>query len=332
MLRLAVLGAGFMGGTHARALARMPHVEVVAIAGRRPERAQALAREVGARVVSLEEVLRDPSIDAVDVSLPTFMHREFVVGALEAGKHCIVEKPMASSLEDADAMIAAAHRSGKTLMVAQVLRFWPEYVRLHELAAGGALGTVRVVAAGRYSFFPNWAEWIQHPELTGGPVVDLMVHDFDQVNWLLGTPRAVFARGVRGRSGAHDHVIATVSYEGAEAVVEGSEMMPDTWPFTSTIRAIGDAATAEYIFRAGGPSVEMGQTQSGLSLYPTRGEAQVIAVPQADPYYAELEYFVECVRTGEQPTRVTLESARLALQLCLAARRSLEEGRRVEVT
>src|SRR5581483_8683347 len=114
---------------------------------------------------------------------------EATEAALAAGKHVFLEKPIALTLEDADAIVAAAERSGRMLMVGLVLRFWPEYVELQRRVAAGELGRPLAVSALRLSPPADWNDWMADRSQSGGTPVDLLIHDFDQMNWLLGTPR-----------------------------------------------------------------------------------------------------------------------------------------------
>ena len=134
MLRVGVLGAGFMGGTHARAFAKLSDVQVLGVSSRSADKAAALAEEVGAEPFTDAMALAtDPQVDIVSVTLPTHVHKEYTVAALNAGKSVLLEKPMGLSVEECDAMIAAADQSDQILMLAHVLRFWPEYVALVDL-------------------------------------------------------------------------------------------------------------------------------------------------------------------------------------------------------
>ena len=140
-MRIGVLGSGFMGGTHARAYAKLPDVDVVAVSSLHRDKAEALAAEVGARATTDNmAIIGDPSIEAISNTLPTHLHAEFTIAALEAGKHVLLEKPFALDVADCDRMIAAAQASGKMLVVAHVLRFWGAYVSLTEIVASGRLG------------------------------------------------------------------------------------------------------------------------------------------------------------------------------------------------
>jgi predicted dehydrogenase len=326
VITVAILGGGFMGASHAagyRALGERVRVKWVASRSR----GAAVAESVGAGFTTdLEAALRDPEVDAVDVCLPTPLHRAFAEAALAAGKHVLLEKPIALTVEDADALVAAADASDLVFMVGLTLRFWPEYVELQRRVVAGELGRPLAVQASRLSPPPDWNEWMADPAQSGGAAVDLMVHDFDQLNWLLGEPRRVFARAARP-----GHVHALVEYEGgAQGVVEGSLAMPKSYPFSSNIRVLCESGVAEYGFSAApaadGGNIGASDAARGLRLYPTGGEPETIPVASADPWGPEIEAFVAGCRARRRPEQGTPQQARLALLVSLAANRSLETG------
>lgn len=326
-MRIAVLGAGFMGGTHARALHQIDGVEVAAIYAQSTSRGEPLAHELKTTFTqSADELFADPSIDAIDICLPTPLHREMAERAIAAGKHVLLEKPITMTMEDADALVDLAEGTDRVFMIAHVLRFWPEYVELQKLAASGDHGQPISAVAYRRQAFPAWSALFSQADLTGGAVIDMMIHDFDAVNWLLGTPVAVAARGVLNpRSGGYDQVQVMIEYEGGRsALVDGGMMMPDSYPFTSSMQLLSERGAIEYHFHAGGRSVEMGQGLNLLTLYPPDGDPKIVEPKQIDPYQAELAYFVDCIRTGQPATRATPDDARIALAVALAARRALD--------
>jgi predicted dehydrogenase len=298
-----------------------------------------VAEIVGAEAsTDLEATISDPELDAVDVCLPTPMHREVALRSLEHGKAVFLEKPLALTAEDGDAIRTAAARSDRVFMVGLVLRFWPEYAELARRAAAGELGRLRVVSTTRLSPPADWADWYADVARSGGPPVDLMVHDFDQANWLLGTPRTVYARAVRtGDPSYPDHVIAVVDYEdGGEAVVEGSMAMPGSFPFSSSIRVLGDGGAAEYAFRAapaegGGNIGAVDPSARGLRVFRRDREPEVVLLDPVDPWAPEIEEFVSCLEQGRQPGNGTVDQALEALRVSLAANRSLETGRPEEM-
>lgn len=333
MVRVAVLGAGFMGGTHARAYGAMPGVEVAGIYAPSARRAGPLAEELGTTWTDdLGALIDDPAIEAIDVCLPTPRHRSATEAAIAAGKHVLLEKPLALTNEDADALVALGEQTDKVFMIAHVLRFWPEYVELARLVRSGQLGRPLSAVATRRQPFPAWSDLFARADLTGGAVVDMMIHDYDALNWLFGSPVSVHAHGHRNpRSGGYDQVQVLIDYGNASAVVDGGMMMPESYPFSSTLQVLCERGAIEYHFRAGGRSVEMAGGVNDLILYPAEGEPHKLAVAQQDPYAAECAYFVECIRSGMQADRATPHDARLAVEVALAARAELDgraEGRR----
>ena len=206
MLKIGILGVGFMGGTHAAAFAGLPDVQIVGISSRSGEKAAALAAKYGAEPFADAFALAtDPRVDIISNTLPTQLHKDLTVAALNAGKHVLVEKPMGLSVAECDEMIAAAKQSDRLLMVAHVLRFWPEYVAIADFLKTGALGKPLAATAKRLVGPPRWSDFFLHPEWSGGGVLDLQVHDLDTLNWLFGTPKTVYARGQRSpESGGWD--------------------------------------------------------------------------------------------------------------------------------
>lgn len=332
MIEVGIIGAGFMGKVHAQAYAKIPEVNVAFVVARTKEHAQSLAVQIGAKAeTDIEAVLRDPAIDLVDLSVPTPLHKEFAVRTFEAGKHVVIEKPLALSLPEADAIIEAAERSGKFLMVAHVLRFWPEYLAILALVQSEELGKPLLATAQRLSNMPQWATWFRDPEATGGAVLDLHIHDLDMMNWLFGQPKDVFATGIQGETGGWDHVLTSINYETVRTSIEASSMMPLDFPFTTGLRITCERGVIEYSFRAGGASFESGEPTHSLLVHKPGTPYQPLPFDERDAFENELAYFVNCVRSGKPPSIVTPEDARLALQTSLAARESLETGKVVSL-
>jgi predicted dehydrogenase len=324
-MKIGILGAGFMGTTHARAYAKIPGVSIAAVSSRQREKAEKLAAEFGARASTDDRsIIEDRSIDAISNTLPTHLHAGPTIAALEAGKHVLLEKPLVLEAADADGMFQATKRTGRTLMVAHVLRFWGEYVSLVELVHAGKLGKPMSAVAARLSQPPAWADWQLNLAWSGGAVLDLCVHDFDVLNWLLGAPKSVYARGKERLPGLWNDVHALVDYGGTNGAVDGCLVMPEGYPFTSALKVLCEGGVIELLFRAGGVSVEMG---GGASLTVHEGgKAYPVAPKPGDAYDNQAAYFVDCVRRGVAPALGTPEQARLAVAVANAARRSLESG------
>ncbi len=321
-MRIGVVGAGFMGGVHLRAYAGMPEVEVVGVADVRPETAATAAASVGARpYASYEALVAAEDVDLVDICLPTAYHRDLTVRAAREGKHVIVEKPLARNLEDAEAMIEAFSDNGGRLFVGHVVRFFPEYVRIKQMISAGDLGTVGVARTSRRSpFLTGWNDWYADWRLSGGVLLDLVIHDFDFLRWSLGEVERVYARGVLGREfNRLDYALVTLRFAaGAIAHVEGHWGYPG--PFNYSIEVAGSRAMVEASNTTPGPV----RLEGGM-LDP--GESPDIEVGKS-PYQAELEHFVRCAATGEEPV-VDARDAYEALRIGLAAAESAATGRPV---
>lgn len=324
-MKIGVLGAGFMGSTHARAFAKMSDVQVAVVSSRSLDKANRLAKEVGARATTNDwEIIEDPSLDAVSITLPTHLHSQFAIAALKAGKHVLLEKPFGLTVADCDAIMDVHRASDKILMIAHVLRFWPEYVKLIEIVHSGALGRPLSAVASRLSAPPGWADWFSDPAQSGGAVLDLIIHDLDVLNWIFGSPKTIYARGHQAAPGLWNDVHAIVDYGEAQGTVDGSEFLPRDYPFTCTLKVQCERGVGEFVFRAGGASIEQGGG-SRLVVY----EPDHVYVPEVkagDAYELEIAYFVDCVRNDQPATLGTPEQARLAVQLANAARHSLETG------
>ncbi len=324
MIQVAVLGAGMMGKAHVQALTQIEDVAIHTITATRLERASALAQTVGARAeIEIDRVLDDPQVEVIDITLPTPLHAPIAIRALEAGKHVIVEKPMALTLAEADAMIEASIKANRLLLVAHLLRFWPEYQAIQARLSDSQGGSPLFMSAYRLSKFPTWGEWFRDPEASGGAVLDLHIHDLDVANWLLGTPLSVRAQGVQTASGAWNHVTTLIEYaSGASASVEGSLMMPNSFPFRHGVRVLREHEAIEYQMRAGGSSFEMGQPENSFYVFENAG-IHSLAVEKHDPFVQQLQHFIACIRAGEPSQVITPQQARLALQVSLASKASL---------
>jgi predicted dehydrogenase len=323
---IAIVGAGFMGAVHAEAYAALGgRVRVRTVCSRSLERAARLAGPLGASATAnMEDVLGDPAVDAFDLCVPPLAHRSLAERAFSAGKHVLVEKPIALSLADADAIAAAAERAGAVLMVAHVCRFSPEYRAIARRLGGGDLGPPLAASARRLSAPADWAAWIADPAQSGGLALDLLVHDFDVLAWFLGRP--VAARTLR--LGGAGHVVAAVDFAAAPATVEGSGSLPASYPFTSDLRIRCEHGALEAGYRAAAGDVGgVGRGGFFAVQYADGAPPETLALDDEDAFVAELRAFVDAVVTGVRPEHGTHEQARDALAVALAVDRSLATGR-----
>ncbi|MBL7063679.1 MAG: Gfo/Idh/MocA family oxidoreductase [Anaerolineae bacterium] len=334
MLKVGILGAGFMGGTHAQAYSLIPDVQIVGVSSRSAEKAQTLADKYGAEpFTDAIKLATDPRVEAISNTLPTHLHKDLTITALQAGKHVLLEKPMGRSVAECDAIMEAARKSGRILMIGQTLRFWPDYMAIADLLASGRLGKPLAATAKRLAGPPRWAEFFLHPEQSGGQVLDLNIHDLDALNWLLGTPKTVFALGQRSpESGGWDLGMTLIDYGEVKAYAEGSALQSPEYPFTMSLSVLCERGSVEFSFRAGGEQVDA-RDAGGASLfvYEQGKPPQTLETPGGDAYAREVATFVESVRSGQPPQQGTPEQGRLAVATALAARQSIETGKIVTI-
>jgi predicted dehydrogenase len=212
MVRIGIVGIGFMGMIHYLAARKLKGARVTAICSRDPKKRAGDWRGIRGnfgpagthmdlakvkKYAELDDLLADPDIDLIDVCNPTQQHPETAVAALRAGKHVLVEKAIALDARDADAMLKAASHAGKLLMVAHVLPFFPEFAFAAEAVRGGKYGRLLGAHFTRVISRPDWSSDIGDPSKTGGPAVDLHIHDTHFIGLICGVPEKVFSSGVQ---------------------------------------------------------------------------------------------------------------------------------------
>ena len=341
MVKIGLVGFGFMGGMHAQCYSAGGEATIAAVADIEADRREKAKRLLDCAVYSdIDTMLAEAKVDAVDICTPTYLHEGHVVAAARAGKDILCEKPMALTLESCDTMIRAVEKAGVKMMVGHVIRFWPEHQVVKRIVALGEYGRVLWVSARRFSAPPDWAwkAWLADPARSGGAVHDLHIHDQDFIAYLIGSPKRVHARGAHGLGGGIDSVLS-LGWEhesGASSYAEGSLMMAPGYPFTMALTVSCDRATIEIDSRAD-PSLVV-YLQSGERLVPELPEAEIGAsaesggnISDLGGYYNEIKYFTGCIRDGKKPTIVTPESAREAVRICLAVRESAETGRAISL-
>ena len=201
-LKLGIIGCGNMTRSHVGALAKIDLVEVVAVADVVEESAREVAKLAGAASVHADyrELLALREVQAVLISSPHFLHKEMTVAALEAGKDVLCEKPMAITVAECDEMLATAERTGRKLMVGQVLRLMPPFVQVRRMIASGDLGKPLAAVINRVQGNPLRPRpvpadyWRRSRAKTGGMLHETSVHEFDLLRSVFGEPARVYAR------------------------------------------------------------------------------------------------------------------------------------------
>jgi predicted dehydrogenase len=295
MMRVVVGGLGFMGATHAGVWRRMDGVELYGVVSRDPHKTLSVGN-LGRDAVALDftkvktfhnlaDALGDENVDAVDLCTPTDRHATEAIAALQAGKHVLVEKPLALTGELADQVIEQAERSGRVLMAAQVLRFMPAYVRAKELTA--ELGPVRSAMFRRRCAAPAWSRWLTDTTRSGGGAFDLLIHDVDYARWLFGLPRNARASGSVDEKRGIDTLSGELDYEGFSVGISGGWHLTGQYPFSMEFTILCEGGVLEYSSEAG-----------GLNLFRAGAAKEAIVLADTDPFELELDHFRDCVKRG----------------------------------
>jgi predicted dehydrogenase len=325
VLNIGIAGVGYIGRIHLEASRKVPGVRVLAVATLEPERILDSSPDL-CIYSGYAELVRDDRLDAVIICLPTDLHEEATVKAAECGRHILCEKPMGLDAASARRMLQAAQAHGRILMIAHILRFWPQYARIKELIDAGEIGSVRSITACRLSKFPPWSDWFRDPARSGGCLLDLQVHDVDFIHWILGHPQSVYTVGIQSPAGSWDHVHTTLTYPHAQACVEASSLMPESWPFTASLLVLGTEGALEYTFRVGANIQERERASHFFRLYKRDGTVSEPAASIEDAFVAQLRYFVRCVAERQSPRLCPPEETCQVMQVMTASRQSAESS------
>jgi predicted dehydrogenase len=342
MIKAGLIGAGFMGRNHFNQYEKLANrAKVVAICDPEPDRRAGDWSNVGGNIADAQgsrrdlsqvrqyadwkELVADGDVDLVDVCAPTHLHAEMTIGALQAGKHVLCEKPMALTTEDCDRVLAVAKEASGRFMIAQCVRFWPECAWLKEAIDDRRFGALTSLQLRRQASRPDYSlnDWILDPALSGGAILDLHVHDADWLLYLVGKPQAVTAQVVQQPNGSYDRVHALWHYEQKPLVqVEGFWDMPPGFGFNMGFTAVFEDAAVIFDCNTGKP----------LTVYLKGGGEEAPDVTGEDGYYREIDYFLGCIENNRGPQTSTPAESRTAVAIALAEKRSGIEGRTVSIT
>lgn len=342
-VKVGIIGFGFMGTTHFRIHQANPKSKIVAVADADAAKRRGDISKVhgnigggvndrldltGIRVYKDGmDLIADPEVEEIDICAPTYMHADFAIAALKAGKHVLLEKPCALTVKDVKRVVAAAKASDKCFTVGLCVRAWPEYRKAFELFQAGKIGKIRSALFKRFS--PNidgdaWKNWFMDDKLSGGALLDLHMHDIDEVLYFCGKPTAVTTIGTWYKTGVPDHSFTLYHFDDEKAVCsEGGWSAPRTAAFEMSFQLIGTKGTII-------------SNASGLWLYPVKGapekiELKVGKLPTG--WHVEIDNFLSAV-LGKSSDEKYLPHDDIVAGACIheAERKSLEsKGKTVKV-
>jgi myo-inositol 2-dehydrogenase/D-chiro-inositol 1-dehydrogenase/scyllo-inositol 2-dehydrogenase (NAD+) len=329
-IRICLVGVGRAGMVHAFNFRhRIAETQLVAMVDANEVMARERASELDVPFAfdSIESALSQMDFDAVCIATPTFTHASIVMAAAQAGKHILCEKPMALTLDEADAMIAATRQADVVLQIGFMRRFDPAFQAAREQIEAGAIGdpiVVRTLTRGP-GLPPRWA---CDPTTSIGMLAEVNSHDFDTIRWLMGSEFArVYTEAATFKApeletefpGFYDTAVVTIRLvNGALGILDGC--CPVGYGYDARAEVLG---TAGVLF--------IGELREHALVRCTREDGVVTKQFRAwakrfqAGYLAEDEHFVHCIRTGEPPL-VGGEDGRQALEGVLAATRSIQTG------
>ncbi len=336
MLRVGIAGFGFMGRMHFRCWKAREDAQVVAICDANPNIKEDAQKDVGnidgaesgmdftgiEVYQDFDEMLEKAGVDAISLTLPTYLHPEFTARALSRGVHVLCEKPMALTAADCDSMVEAAQQSGKVLQIGHCVRFWPEYAKAKELVDSGQYGKVVAATLQRLGSPPGWAidNWFVDESRSGGVALDLHIHDTDFVQYLFGVPQAVCSHGGKAAAGHLVHIVTQYDYGDDKVVTaEGGWGMAPGFGFEMSFNLVLEKATIVYDLTR----------DPAFRVCPAEGEPFTPEVAPGDGYTREIDHFAKRVQGEAVDEVLTLEQSRDSVRVVDAEKESIEKNEKV---
>lgn len=297
MLKVGLVGVGGISGAHIPAWQSMEDVELVALCDVRPEQ---MTRYPELRqYTNMDDMLAKEQLDILDICLPTYLHADAAVKAMERGIHVLSEKPVSLKTEDVHRLYETAKRNNVRFMVAQVLRFWPEYVYLKEIYDSGRYGKLLSGRMARLGHMPGWSwdNWMKDESRSGLVPFDLHIHDLDFMVYTFGKPKQVSS--FRARRPDQDVFTAVYQFDGFYVDSEAT-WYAAPYPFHASYRFQFEKALivldgALTVYEVDGKTFTVGADG---------GETGGIELPPTNAYANEIRYFADCVKAGRDADRV----------------------------
>jgi predicted dehydrogenase len=326
MVRIGIVGLGFMGMIHYLAAQKLATAQVAALCSRDRKKLAGdwtgirgnfgppgTQMDLGSvkRYEEFDRLLADPEIDLVDICSPTHLHAPMALAALRAGKHVLVEKAIALTTADADTMVAAARQAGKLLMVAHVLPFFPEFRFAADAVREGKYGKLLGAHFTRIISRPDWSSDIGDASKTGGPAVDLHIHDTHFIGLIAGVPDRVFSTGVVAQDGSVEYLTTSYLYGAGGPAISCSSgaVAMSGRPFVHGFEIYLEKATLAH---SSGSLPLTVYSPDGTAHTPNLGGSG----DPVDSFAVEIQTAVDGVASGNEPALLSGQLARDALVLC----------------
>lgn len=298
-LRVGLVGVGGISGAHIPAWEAMEETELAALCDIRPE---CLERYPDKRLYTdFDKMLEAESLDILDICLPTYLHADFAIKAMEQGIHVLCEKPLSLKEEDVERVYETARRHKVNFMAAQVLRFWPEYELAKSLYDSGKYGRLLSGSMTRLGSIPAWSwdGWMTDEARSGLVPFDLHIHDLDFIVYAFGAPKD--AQSHRSRRPEQDYLNVVYEFSDFFLTTEAS-WYAAPYPFSAAFRFQFEKAILSYekeeciLYETDGSIHNLTQK--------AEGDTGSINLPKSDAYANEIRYFTDCVLANRFPDKV----------------------------
>jgi predicted dehydrogenase len=327
MIKAAVVGFGFMGITHTINIINNRKLKLIAIVDKNMESIEKnfsertgnfstgnLSEESLSGIIkysSIDDCLANGEIDAYFICVHTDLHYEMSMKALMAGKHVFMEKPISLNIGEGQELITQARTRNQLLMVGQVVRFMPAYRQFNQWLVSGEFGPLKFLSLSRFSGLPAWGQWKEKQSAfgsSGGALFDLVIHDIDFVQSVLGEPDSIQSTILPGKLSNYDYVSALWNYKttGVNVKIEGGNTFHSAYPFHAGFSAQFHKASLLY-------------TSLQPEFITISKDSESIKVPAGDAnsgFSDEIDYFASCIESKVQPDKCSPESALRTIQLC----------------
>lgn len=304
-IKIGFLGCGRITERHANGLKRLKMVELAAWSSFGMRSAQKMAKKFGGKAMSTQEMLAHKNITAVLVCMPTFLHHEIVLHALDSGKKVFCEKPLARTITEADEML---EKGGEQIYTGHVVRFFHQYNRARQIIQRGDLGQIKKVICRRLNVARSGSEnWLDDPEKSGGVLLDLLIHDFDWLLWSFGKPDHLHVQTdpEKDPEGWRHAIVELKWQDGLQADVEGSWMQ--------------EISESSLIIEGTQGSLKVEPHKPDAMILTSNGYERAISLAGLpNPYDMQMQHFTGWLNGMLEPV-VSLKEAREALALSLQA-------------
>ncbi|MBO7179073.1 MAG: Gfo/Idh/MocA family oxidoreductase [Clostridia bacterium] len=300
MLKVAVVGVGGISGAHIPAWEEIKEVELVALCDIRQERLDQYPNK--RHYNDFKEMLEKEEIDILDICLPTYLHTDYAVEAMEKGINVICEKPISLKEEDVERVYSTAKKNNVKFMIAQVLRFWPEYEVLKEIFDTQKYGKLLSGTMTRLGCYPRWSwdGWMMDEKRSGLTPFDLHIHDLDFMVYAFGAPKKV-AHQFRSKLPDQDFISVTYDF-GDFSINSEASWYATSYPFTAEFRfqfenaVVANENGKMMIYLRDDEKIDLSES--------AEGDTGDINLPKSDAYANEIKYFLDCVVNDKEVEKV----------------------------